>query len=263
MRVQLRRALLSMKNESLLVRENEVEKFDKTSVIAITDPTPEQLPPLDEYPAAPTWSDDQTVESRAAALDDWAARKAAWEEAQAALPPYKIVTVWVPVYHVLAATIDGYPVKVMHTLRGPMIGLVTSETSNSVTLYSPAYIDPNLQSGRVHYLPVAFAGYKLNVHKPCFGDSVPEQAVCLGYPAFIKHNQKGDYVMRSKGAYHHIDADVPVDAPAISADVGIRSQLEGVLVTSDSKQARTIAAARAMNQAVNKSPVTKTTPDGV
>lgn len=243
--VRLKRALLSKRSETFLTTEENIAQIKKENIILISDPTPEELP-KEEYPAAPVRGDDEDAEAFAEKMKTWEEGKAKWEEEQANKPPLKKVSVWAPVYHVTEARIDGILVKVVHTVRGPMIGLVVSETSNEITLYSPAYIDPNIRKGQVHFLPVAFAGYQITLHKPCFGVNSPDQALVLGYPRFIKANQQGDYVMRSRGAYHHIEADFAEYVKPVVKDVGMRDLLRGILVTSDTRQPMEIANAEAM-----------------
>jgi hypothetical protein len=236
---------------TVLVPEDQIDSLKKEDVINVSDPTAEELPPPEEYPAAPARGEDEDDEAFAAKTKSWEEGKAAWEEAQAKKPLLKKVNMWMPIYHVTSAKIDGMPLKVFHTVRGPIVGLVQGETSNDVMLYSPAFIDPNVQSGRVHFFPIAFAGYQYKLYKAgCLGESDPDQPICLGYPEFIKQNQQGDYVFRSKSAYHVIDADIDVDAETVSVDAGVRAHLEGALVTSDAKQSTEIAKTRQLRELV-------------
>lgn len=170
------------KSISILVPEDQVAMIKKEDIIGVADPEEKELPPKEEYPKAPERGDDEDAEAFAAKMKSWEDGKAAWEKEQAEKPPLKKVAMWMPIYHVTQAKVDGYLLKVFHTVRGPIVGMVLSETSNEVTLYSPAYIDPNIQAGRVHYLPVAFAGYTLTLHKPCFGESTPGPARLFGLP---------------------------------------------------------------------------------
>jgi len=262
MRVELQRVLLCKNSQTILLREDQMSNLHKDNIISVSDPRPEDIPKGEEYPKAPARGDNETDEAFDAKITSWETGKQTWQEKQDALAPYKQVGIWVPIYHVTAAKIDGLHFRVYHTVRGPMVGLVLSEDSNRVTLYSPAYVDPNLQVGRIHYLPIAFAGYQIILHKPCFGEGVPDQPVCLGYPAFVKQNQKGDYVFRSKGAYHHIETDIAADAATVSIDRGVRSLLEGALVTTDTRQPKEVAQARALKQlqAAKDASVTPTNP---
>jgi hypothetical protein len=240
---------LHKKSVSVLVPEDQIDQLNKEDVLAVSEPTEAELPPPEEYHATPVRGDDEDDVTFAAKMKAWEDGKVAWEEAQAKKPPLKKVTMWVPIYHIVSAKIDGMPLKVFHTVRGPVVGQVLGETSNTVTLYSPAYIDPNVQTGRVHYFPIAFAGYQYTLYKDgCLGESTPDQPVCLGYPAFVKHNQQGEYVFRSKSAYHVIDADIDVEAETVSVDAGVRAHLEGALVTSDAKQTKEIEQVRRLRK---------------
>ena len=249
--VTMKRALLSKRSETFLTPDENVAKIKKENLISVSDPEEGEIP-KQEYPAAPVRGDDEEAEAFAAKLKTWEEGKAKWEEEQANKPPLKKVSVWAPVYHVTEARVDGMRLRVIHTVRGPMVGLVVSETSNEITLYSPAYIDPNIRQGQIHYLPVAFAGYSLTLHKPCFGESDPDQPVVLGYPRFLKANQAGDYVLRQRGASHHIEADFAEYVKPVVQDVGMRDLLRGILSTSDSRQPQEIARATAMADMVEK-----------
>lgn len=240
------------KSISILVPEDQIALLKKEDVITVSDPAAKDLPKPEEYPKAPERGDDEDDEAFAAKIKSWEDGKAAWEDEQAKKPALKQVNMWMPVYHVTKATVDGMLLKVFHTVRGPIVGMVVSEDTHSVTLYSPAYIDPNIQEGRVHFLPIAFAGYQYRLHKPCVGESIPEQPVCLGYPAFVKQNQQGDYVMRSKGAYHHIEADMDLEAKTVSVDNGVRAHLEGALVTTDVAQPKEVAQTKAIKAVVKQ-----------
>lgn len=247
LKVEMKRALLAKRSETFLTPEDNIAKIKKENIISISDPEEGEVPKA-VYPAAPVRGDDESEEDFAAKLKTWSEKKFQWEEEQANKPPLKKVCVWAPVYHVTEAKIDGMLLKVFHTVRGPMLGLVVSETSNQVTLYSPAYVDPNIQKDQVHFLPVAFAGYSLTLHKPCFGESNPDMPLVFGYPKFIKANQQGDYVLRSQGAYHHIEADFADYVKPVVQDAGMRDLLQGILVTSDTRQPDEIAKAAAMNE---------------
>ena len=245
LKVEMKRALLSKRSETFLTTEENVAKIKKENIISIGDPAEGEVP-KEEYPAAPVRGEDEEAEAFAEKTKAWEENKAKWEEVQAAKPPLKRVCAWAPVYHVTEAKVDGMLLKVFHTVRGPMMGLVVSETSNEVTLYSPAYIDPNIQKGQVHFLPVAFAGYSITLHKPCFGQSDPDEPLVYGYPKFIKANQQGDYVLRHQGAYHHIETDFAEYVKPVVKDVGMRELLRGILITSDTRQPQEMAQAAAM-----------------
>lgn len=245
MYVELERALLHRKSITVLVPENQLELIKKEDIIVVEDPRPGDIPEQ-KFPSAPVSGDDVSVEAHRAKLKAWEEQRVAWEKAQAEKPPLKRVAMWQPIYHVTQAKVDGHTLKVVHTVRGPIVGMVIGEDTQRVTLYSPAYLDPNIQPGKTHFLPVAFAGYQLTLHKPCFGDSVPDQPICLAYPTYVKRNQQGDYIMRGKGAYHHVEADIDQDSPAVSVEPGVRAKLAGALPTSDGRQAKEIAQAKAM-----------------
>jgi len=247
LKVEMKRALLSKRSETFLTTEENITKIKKENLISVGDPAEGEVP-KEEFPAAPVKGEDEEDGAYAEKMKTWEEGKAKWDEAQAAKPPLKKVCVWAPVYHVTEAKIDGMLLKVFHTVRGPMLGLVVSETSNEVTLYSPAYIDPNIQKDQVHFLPVAFAGYTITLHKPCFGQSNPDQPLVFGYPKFIKANQQGDYILRHQGAYHHIEADFAEYVKPVVKDVGMRELLRGILVTSDTRQPQEQAQAAAMEE---------------
>ena len=247
-KVEMKRSELARRSTTILTTEENISKVKKEHIISVTEPLEEDLPAKEEYPAAPLRADDDTDETYTEKMTAWGVAKDKWDEEQAAKPPLKKLCVWAPIYRIVEARVDGMLLKVFHTLRGPMLGLVVSETSSSVTLYSPAYIDPNIQKGMVHFLPVAFAGYQITLHKPCTGESSPDQPVVLGYPKFLKANQAGDFVMRTRGAYHHIEADFAEYAHPVVKDVGMRELLQGILVTSDTRQPQELAKAAAMNK---------------
>jgi hypothetical protein len=249
LKVEMKRALLSKRSETFLTTEDNIAKIKKENIINVSDPEEDEIP-KEEYPAAPVCDEDEEAAAFAEKLKTWEEGKAKWEEEQANKPPLKKVTAWAPVYHVTEARVDGMLLKVFHTVRGPMMGLVVSETSNEITLYSPAYVDPNIRKGQVHYLPVAFAGYSITLHKPCFGESNPDEALVYGYPRFLKANQNGDYIMRQQGAYHHVEADFAEYVKPVVQDVGMRELLRGILVTSDTRQPQEIAQAKAMEEMI-------------
>jgi len=252
LKVEMKRALLAKRSEVFLTTEENIKQVKPENIISISDPTPDELPDPPKYPAAPLRADDDTDETFEAKTKTWEEGKAAWEEEQANKPPLKKLNVWAPVYHVNEARIDGMLLKVFHTVRGPMVGLVVGETSNDVTLYSPAYLDPNIQKQQVHFLPVAFAGYQITLHKPCFGESNPDMPIVFGYPRFLRANQQGDYILRTKGAYHHIEADFAKYVHPVVKDVGMRELLRGILITSDTRQPQEIARAASMEAALKQ-----------
>jgi hypothetical protein len=251
LRVQMKRSELAKRSETFLTPEPNVSQIKPELIISVTDPEPNEVPKK-EYPAAPVQGDDEADDIYNKKYDTWFKGKEAWEAEQEAKEPLKKVAVWAPVYHVVQALVDGKHLKVFHTPRGPVAGLVEHEDSNKVTLYSPALIDPNLQAGKVHYLPVAFAGYRFTIYRSsCVGESVPDQPVVLGYPKYVKANQNGDYIIRTRGAYHHIEADFATYVHPVVKDVGMRDLLSGILITSDVDQPTEIAKAKKVVDAIN------------
>jgi hypothetical protein len=252
MALYMRRALLHKKSQTILVPEPSVAQIKPENLISVTDPEPEEFPEPEAFPEAPVPPEDLTAsgaqEEYDTLLSTWEAQKEAWEEEQANKPPLKKVSLWIPVYHVVKATLDGHDLRIFHTVRGPIIGMVVHETSIEAVVYSPAYVDPNIKEGRVHFLPIAFAGYQLTIHKPCLGESVPDYPICLGYPSYVKQNQQGDYLFRGKGAYHDVAADLDPQASSVSIDTGLRTHMAGALVTADTRQEKEVAQAKAMQK---------------
>lgn len=163
----------------------------------------------------------------------------------------KKVNFWEPVLQNVKVVMDGNELRIFHTLRGPVMGKIQRETATDVVLYSPCYIEPNIQAGKVHFLPVAFAGFLFRLFKThCIGESVPDTEIVQAYPRFIKLNEEGEYKLRTKGAYHHIEADIDPEArvPSIELVPNIREQHEGIMPTSDTREIAAIAQARAMKQ---------------
>lgn len=181
----------------------------------------------------------------AEALKKYRAEKERWEAAHADDKPMLEVNLWVPVRVTLQVLMDGQEVKIFHTLRGPIMALVKSEDIHRAFLYSPCFIDPNIERGRVHYLPIAFAGFEYVLYKgTSIGESTPQEAEVEGYPHFVSRNRAGDYTFRMKAAYHHIDADYPEDAKLISADGEPRDALMGLIATSDTREQKLVDRAR-------------------
>lgn len=147
------------------------------------------------------------------------------------------VTFWEPVTHTLDVKLDGRPLRIFHTLRGPIIGQVLTEDSLKVTLFSPAMIDPNIQIDRIHYLPIAFAGRIFTLYKSTsIGESVPEEAEASGYPMFIKRNADGDYKFRMRAAYHHIEGGFPDAGVVTVGPETVRQTQKGLMPTSSTKE---------------------------
>jgi hypothetical protein len=234
-----------------------VEEFDKLNdmvkaeVISATDVEP----PKFEAPKPEPTGDEEKDKGL---LQTWEHAKTAHEDKVKNAPPRKEVNMWLPVTITHKAEMDGRQVRIFHTLRGPMLGMVVSESTHHATLYSPCMIDPNVEHGRVHYFPVAFAGFHFTVYKHvCMGESVPQEAEIQGYPSFVNHNRKGDYRFRQRAAYHHIDADVPDDAALVSAEIGVRDASLGLIPTSDTREEREVNNARriaAMQKQVAETP---------
>lgn len=187
------------------------------------------------------------------AHDAWEKSKAKWETTQATLKEKhdefrkdrKKVNVWVNVLFTTKAKMDGKALKIYHTLRGPLMCQVLSEDSVKALVYSPCFLDPNIEKGRVHYLPLAFAGRYFTVYRStCLGESVPQESEVVGYPHFVENNRKGDYKFRMRAAYHHVDADVPEGSQVVSADLSVREPLFGLVPTSDTRERKQVARAR-------------------
>jgi len=183
-------------------------------------------------------------EENAALWKQYREAKDRFEKAHANAVPMLKVNLWVPVTVVKSVKMDGHAVRIFHTPRGPIMGMVTSEDSTRMWLYSPCFLDCNVQRGRVHYLPIAFAGYEFVLYKTGIGESVPQEAEIEGYPHFVERNRAGDYTFRMKAAYHHIDADYPEDSKLISADMAPRDALLGLLLTTDAREQQMVNQAR-------------------
>ncbi len=220
-------------------------------------PAPETLPESQEAQAEAllVW---EAEEENAKLISDWETAKAEWDAKQEEgrkifdekVKGYKRVTAWMPVTFVLGAKMDGIPLKIFHTLRGPLLAMVVHEDSMKASVFSPCFLDPNIQKGRVHYMPIAFAGRYFTVYRNvCVGESVPQTAEIGGYPDFVKHNREGEYKFRSRSAYHHIDADLPEGAPVKSADLGVREPLFGLIPTTDTREAKEVQRMRQANAA--------------
>jgi len=161
------------------------------------------------------------------------------------------VNFWEPVTHNTRVTMDGDELRIFHTLRGPMLGRIKRVSPPHVVLYSPCYLDPNLTQGRIHFMPFAFAGYlfTLNAHT-CFGESIPDVPVATGYVRFYELNKKGEYKLQTRGAYHHIEADVAPEAQVPSVEVyeEVKEKNQGITNTSDTREPAAIAQAKVMQQ---------------
>lgn len=220
------------------------EEFGKLNAMAtaeiihVEDVVPE---PFKEPPPTPT----DNAEASAKRQHEWEVAKGEYERKIAAEPPRKRVNLWLPVNHTHKVSMDGREVRIFHTLRGPLMGVVMWEDMYKVGLYSPCFVDPNIERGRVHYLPIAFAGYHFTLYRAtCMGEAVPQEAEVYGYPTFVERNRAGDYRFVQRAAYHHIEADVPDDAKLISAEAGVREASFGLIPTSNTKESRQVEVAR-------------------
>lgn len=186
-------------------------------------------------------------EENATAWQKYREAKARFEAEHVDDEPMLSVTAMIPVRINLQVLIDGQEVKIFHTLRGPIMGVVKNEDLNRAYLYSPCFLDPNIERGRIHYLPIAFAGFEFTVYKTGMGESIPQEAEIEGYPHFIKRNRVGDYTFRMKAAYHHIETDLPDDAQLISADGKPRDALLGLIATSDTREQKLVERTKQIN----------------
>lgn len=236
---------------SFILRENEVARLKPDAVQLVRDLSEDELKKhTPVYPAKPPISIDASDEIREQVNKQWNAGKAKFDEEQAALPPFKYVTANMPIYDVLEAKIDNMQVRIFHTLRGPIIGMILEHTEWKTTLYSPCFLDPNVTEGKVNCLPIAFAGYRYTLyHRNCMGESLPDEAILLGYPNFIVRNRVGDYKYRSRGAYTDILADMAEDAQFTQTENPVRQALRGLILTSDVRQTAEIEKRKALETA--------------
>lgn len=217
---------------------NKLNEMAKAAIINVEDVVPA---PFAEPPPTPT----DNAEASERRQHEWEVAKAEYERKIEAEPAKKRVNLWLPVNHTHKVTMDGREVRIFHTLRGPLMGVVLWEDMYKVGLYSPCFVDPNIERGRVHYLPIAFAGYHFTLYRATsMGESVPQEAEVYGYPSFVERNRAGDYRFVQRAAYHHIEADVPADAKLISAEAGIREASLGLVPTSDTKEGKQLEVAR-------------------
>lgn len=255
--------VLGKRTHTLHVKEEDVEKIPEENLINVSDPEPKPFPKPEPSQIAIAGKEEEHEK----AWERYHAEKAEWEQHNAVPEGVKVVNAWVPVTKVHEVTMDGHPLKIYHTLRGPIIAAVHSEDMNRAFVFSPAMMDPNISRGRVHFLPVAFAGFKFTIYKgSCMGESIPQEAEIRGYPAFVNNNQKGDYLFRSKSAYHHIEADLPKDSMVASVELDVREAQEGLVPTSDTgekKMVDRVRQVRALTEAAKAEepvPVPQTTP---
>jgi len=252
-KLELIRFVIGKRGETRIMSNDDLAKVPAEAIIKVEavppppfqKPEPLVPPPLSEG-VEPTTEYTAAVEAHA----QWETDKAEWETLHPVDDNFKQVSVWMGVYQIAKAMLDGQEMKVFHTVRGPILGLVTSEDLHRAYLHSPCFIDPNIERGRVHYLPIAFAGFEFILYKMnCIGESVPQLSELMGYPAFIDANRRGFYQFRMRAAYHHIEADLPEDAPVLSVSTDVRAHQEGLVPTSDSREEQVIDKTRAINAA--------------
>lgn len=231
---------IGQRSANIQVAETEIEKIPKDNIIS-QEPVP---PAKFEEPEPSTIVEPGKEAENAEAWKKHREAKDRFEKAHAEDKPMIAVNLWVPVTVIRKVEMDGHALRIFHTVRGPIMGAVLSEDSTRVWLYSPCFIDPNIERGRVHFLPIAFAGYEFCLYKSGIGESVPQEAETEGYPHFVARNRSGDYTFRLKAAYHHIDADYPEDSRLVSIDGTPRDALMGLLLTSDSREQKLIERAR-------------------
>lgn len=240
------------RSEVRVYTEAEIEKLPKDAIISTEEIAAYEV---QEFAGKepPEVGDESAFKQ---AHEAWEKAKADWDanqikrrdEHEKAREGKKQVNVWVDVLFTRIARMDGKSVKIYHTLRGPLMGQVVSEDSVKAMVYSPCFLDPNIERGRVHYLPLAFAGRYFTVYRStCLGESVPQEAEVMGYPHFVENNRKGDYKFRMRAAYHHIDADMPEGSQVVSADLSVREPLFGLVSTSDTRERKQVARARQLD----------------
>lgn len=231
--IVLRQLEIAQRTATFDVSSEERSKIPEQYII-----TEEQKPPAQfEMQEPSTIVEPGKEEENETAWQKYREAKERFEAMHADDAPMLKVTALIPVRINTQVLMDGRDVKIFHTLRGPIMGMVINEDLNRAYLHSPCFIDPNIERGRIHYLPIAFAGFEFVLCKTnILGESVPQEAEIEGYPYFVKRNQEGDYIFRMKAAYHHIDADLPSDAKLISATNTPRDALMGLIATSDTRE---------------------------
>lgn len=233
--------VLGKRSQALLLREEDIPRVPKEDILSVEDLEPKPFPKEEPPTVIPAGQEH----ANAAEWAKYTADKAEWEQHNAVPEGVKRVVALVPVTKVTKATMDGHELKIFHTVRGPIMAAVQHEDTIRAHTFSPCMIDPNIARGRVHFLPIAFAGFKFTVYKAsCIGESVPQEAEIRGYPTFVKNNAQGDYVFRMKSAYHHIDADMADDAQVASVELAPREAQEGLIPTSDAGEKRMVDQAR-------------------
>jgi hypothetical protein len=243
-KLTLTKLLIGKRGEVLILSNADLAKVPPANLIK-SEPVP---PPPFPQAELGEFKEGTPQEEIDAAKKAWAEAKDAWEKVHPVDENVKRVELWAPVFQLVQATMDGYPLKIFHTLRGPVLGMVTSEDTVKAFLHSPCFIDPNIERGRVHYLPLAFAGFEFILYKATsIGESVPQLAELSGYPEFVEANRRGLYQFRMRAAYHHIEADIPDDAPVLSISRDVRHHEEGLIPTSDTREQAHIQKSRIAN----------------
>lgn len=228
MRVAIRRTIIDERVSTVTMPAEEVPSLDHSQahVMRIEDPAPGDIPPEEAFPARPPQGANEPDDVYAETVAAWELRKATWESQKRPPIRYKKVTLQHPVFHVTKVTVDNKEVKIFHTLRGPVVGIVLREQAGWAQLKWPAFLDSQRHADKVLYLPVAFANYQFTVHKPCFGESVPEALIVDGYLGFILQLRGGDYTWRGKNALHHIDVDMWHEAGVVVQDMSLTNRLK-------------------------------------
>ena len=245
--ITLIRTLLGKRVEGRVLKLDDLAKVPTGDILKIDAVTPPPFP-KPEPPMPDESTEAALAEELTQAHNKWAEEKAAFD-AMHPTDDLRLVAMWAPVFHIVKAMMDGMPLKIMHTLRGPVMGAVRNEDTNRAMLYSPCLIDPNIEKGRVHYIPMAFCGLDFIVYKNvCIGESIPQLAEIMGYPDFVNANRKGDYQFRMRAAYHHIEADMSENAPLHSVSQDVRQHEMGLVPTSDTREIRAIEKARQIEE---------------
>ena len=228
MRVAIRRTVIDERTSTIVMPAADLPMLDhnQVQVLNMADPGPGELPPEETFPPCAPQEPGESDAKYAEEVAAWEQRKAVWESQKSPPVRYKKVTLRHPVFHVTKVTIDQKEVKVFHTLRGPVVGIVLAEQAGWAQLRWPAFLDSQRQEDKVLYLPVAFANYLFTVHKPCFGESVPEALIVDGYLGFIAQLRGGDYTWRGKAALHHLDVDMLQEVGVVTQDMSLANRLK-------------------------------------
>jgi hypothetical protein len=251
-KIVMKMEILGKRSQTLHIHEDKLGDIPKENIISVEDLTPTPFPKAEPSSIALAGHEAE----HEAAWQSYRAEKEEWEKHNAVPEGIKRVNAWVPVTKVHKAEMDGFELKIFHTLRGPIMAAVQSEDMNRAFVYSPCMIDPNISRGRIHFLPIAFAGYRFTIYKTSgIGESVPQEAEVRGYPSFVNNNQKGDYAFRMKASYHHIEADLSDDSKVVSVELATREAQEGLVPTSDTQEKKAVdrvRQARALTEAAKE-----------